>query len=71
MEKVPAYVTQTEGVLNGVQQDYPNMQSVGEVQEHLQDHLFHGLQKQLCDLVHYLYDELGVMYPQVMSSLES
>ena len=45
MEKVPAYMTQLEGVLNAVQQEYSNMLSVGKVQKHLRDHLFHGLQK--------------------------
>ena len=39
--KVTLYVTWLEGVLNAVQQEYPTMLSVSEVQKHLRDHLFH------------------------------
>ena len=59
MEKVPIDVTQLEGVLNVVQQEYPHMLSVGKVLNHLRDCLFHGLHKQLYDSVHYLYDTKG------------
>ena len=41
IEKVPVYVTQLEGVLNAVQQEYHNMLSAGKVQKHLRDCLFH------------------------------
>ena len=43
MEKEPVNMTQLEEALNAVQQEYPNMLSMGEVQKHLRDCLFHGL----------------------------
>ena len=36
------------------------------VQKHLRDFLFHGLCKQLCNSMHYLYDDTRIMYPQLM-----
>ena len=60
-EKVTVYVTQ-------VQQEYPTMLSVSEVKKHFRDHLFHGLHKQLCDSMCYLYDDMGKMYPQLMTA---
>ena len=47
MEKVPVYITQLDGMLNAVQQEYHNMLSMGEVQKHLRDCLSHVLCKQL------------------------
>ena len=40
------------------------MLSVGEVQKHLRDYLFHGLHKHLHISMHFLYNDLRVMYPQ-------
>ena len=54
--------------MNAVQQEYPIMLSVSEVQKHLRDHLFHGLCKQLCNSMCYLYDEMRIMYPQLMTA---
>ena len=53
------------GMLNVVQQEYPNILSTGEVPRHLRD-IFHGLHKQLHSMC-YLYDDLRVMYPQLMT----
>ena len=66
-EKVTLYVTQLEGALNAVQQEYPRMLSVNEVQQHLRDRLFHGLHKQLRDSMHYLYDDVWITYPQLVT----
>ena len=41
---------------------------MGEVQKHLRDHLFHGLQKTIQDLLWHLYNNLIVMYPQLMTA---
>ena len=62
-EKVTLYVTQLEGALNVVQEEYLTMLSANEVQQHLRDRLFNGLHKQLRDLMHYLYDDVWIMYP--------
>ena len=40
---------------------------MGKVQKHLRDCLFHGLHKELCNSMHYLYDDLRVMYPKLMT----
>ena len=67
-EKVMLYVTQLEGVLNEVQQDYSKKLGVSKVQKHLRDGLFHGLCKQLCDSMCYLYSGMRIMYPQLMTA---
>ena len=43
------------------------MLSESEAQKHLTDCLFHGLCEQWHDLMHYLYDDPGVMYPQLVT----
>ena len=43
------------------------MLSVGEVKMQFRDHLFHGIQKQLCNSMCYLYDDPRVMYHQLMT----
>ena len=44
MEKVPVYVTQFEGVLNAVQQEYPNMLSIKQNPKAFKRYLlFYGL----------------------------
>ena len=68
VEKVTLYVTQLEGALNVVQQEYLMMLSASEVQQHLRDFLFHGLCKQLHDSMCYLYDDMRITYPQLMTA---
>ena len=63
-EKVMLYVTQLEGALNAVQQEYLMMLTASEVQKNLKDCLSHGLHKQLHNCMHYLYDDMKIMYPQ-------
>ena len=65
-EKVTIYVTQLEGSLNAVQQEYPTMLSASKVQE--KDCLFHELHKQLHDSMDYLYDDMRIMYPHLMTA---
>ena len=36
--------------------------------KHLRDCLFHGLYKQLCNSMCYLYDDMRIMYPQLMTA---
>ena len=67
MEKVMLYVTQLEGALKAVWQEYPTMKvSMSDVQEHLRDCFFHGLCKQLCKSMHYLYNGMGITYLQLI-----
>ena len=37
-----------------------------EAEGHLKNHLFHGLQKHLCESLHYLYDNPALTYNQLM-----
>ena len=67
-EKVTMYVTQLEGGLNVVQQEYPTILSDNEVQQHLRDRIFHGLHKPLRDLMCYLYDDVRITYPQLVTA---
>ena len=67
-EKVTLYISQLEGALNAVQQEYMTMLSGSEVQQHLRDFIFHGLHKPLHDSMCYLYDDLRVTYPQLMKA---
>ena len=46
------------------------MLSTNEVQQHLRDRLFHGLPKQLRDLMHYLYDDARIMYHQLLTAAQ-
>ena len=68
MEKVPVYVTQFEGALNAVQQEYPNILNADKIHKHLRDCLFHGLHKQLCKSMYYPYDDQRVMYPLLLTA---
>ena len=66
MDKVLVHITQLKGVPNVFQQEYLNMLSAGKVQKDLRDSASHGLHKQLCDSLHYLYDDSRLMHPQPM-----
>ena len=44
------------------------MWSTSEVQEHLKDCLFHGLCRQLHNSMHYLYDDMRAMCPQLVTA---
>ena len=54
-EKLPSFATRLEGTLNQIWLQYPGRIMDQEVQQHLKDHLFHGVQKHIRDLIHYLY----------------
>ena len=53
-----------------VHQEYLAMLSAIEMQQHLRDYLFHGLHKQLHTSMDYLYDDMRVMYPQLMTTAQ-
>ena len=44
------------------------MLGASKVQQHLR--LFHGLHKQLWDSMCYLYDDMRIMYPQLMTAAQ-
>ena len=70
MDKELVYVTWLEGALNAVEEEYPNILSIVEVQKQLGDQLFQRLQKQLHNSVSYLYYDPRVMYPQLIATTQ-
>ena len=46
-EKVPSFATRLEGTLNQIRLKYPRRIVDQEVQQHLKDHLFHGVHKHM------------------------
>ena len=54
-EKVPSFATRLEGTLNQIWLQFPRRITDQEVQQHLKDHLFHGVQKHIRDSICYLY----------------
>ena len=65
-EKVPSFATRLEGTLNQIRLQCPRRIMDWEVQQHLKDHLFHGLHKHIRDLIQYFYSNPGTTYPQLM-----
>ena len=68
MEKVMQYVTQLEEALNAVQQEHLTILSVCKLQQQLKDHRFHKLCKQLHDVMCYLYNDMRITYPQLLTA---
>ena len=66
-EKAMLYVTWLEGALNTVQLEYLMMLSASEVQKHLRDWLFHGPYRQLQDSMLYLYNDMRITYPKLVT----
>ena len=65
-EKVPSFATRLEGILNQIWLQCPGRITDWEVQQHLKDHLFHGIWKHIRDSICYLYSNPNTMYSQLM-----
>ena len=65
-EKVPSFATRLEGTINQIGLQCPGRITDWEVQQHLKDHLFHGVCKHIRDSVCYLYSNPGTIYSQLM-----
>ena len=65
-EKVPSFVMRLEGTLNQIRLQCPGGIMDQEVQQHLKDHLLHGVCKHIMDSMHYLYSNPRTMYSQLM-----
>ena len=65
-EKVPSLAMWLEGTLNQIQHQCLRRVMDLEAQQHLKDHLFHGVCKHICEFVRYLHSTLGTSYLQVM-----
>ena len=50
-EKVPSFLMQLEETLNRIHLQCPGRMTDLEAQQHLKDHLFHGICKHICDSV--------------------
>ena len=64
-EKVPSFTMRLEGTLNQIHLQCPGRMTDLEAQQHLQDHLFHGMRKHICDSVWYLYSTHSMSYSQL------
>ena len=64
------YITQLEGALNAVWQEYLTILSASEVQQHLMYWFFMGLHKQLHNSMNYLYDDTRITYPQLITAAQ-
>ena len=65
-EKVPSFTTRLEGTLNQIRLQYPGRITDQEVQQHLKDHLLHGVCKHIRDSIRYLYSNPRTTYSQLM-----
>ena len=65
-EKVPSFATRLEGSLNQIRLQCPGGIMDQEVQQHLKDHLFHGVCKHIRDSIQYLYSNSRTTYSQLM-----
>ena len=66
MRRSPSFAMGLEGTLNQIQLQCPRRMTDLEVQQHLKDCLFHGVHKNICDSVQYLYSTPGTSYSQLM-----
>ena len=55
MRRSPLLPMRLEGTLNQIQLQCPWRMTDLEIQQHLKDHLFHGVQKHIHDSIWYLY----------------
>ena len=65
-KKVPSFATRLEGTLNQIRLQCLRRVTDLEVQQHLKDHLFHGVHKHIRDSIRYLYSNPGTTYSQLM-----
>ena len=61
-EKVPSFAMRLEGTLNQIRLQCPGRITDPEVQQHLKDHPFHGVNKHIRDPVRYLYSNPRTTY---------
>ena len=67
-KEVPSFTTRLEGTLNQIRLQCPWRVTDLEVQQHLKDHLFHGVYKHIKDSIQYLYSNPGTIYSQLMTA---
>ena len=65
-KKVPSFATRLEGTLNQIRLQCPRRIMDQEVQQHLKDCLFQGMQKYIRDLIQYLYSNPRTTYSELM-----
>ena len=65
-EKVHTFVLHLEWALKAIKQQHPYTMTEEEGHRHFKDHLFHGLNPNLHNAFHYLYDKPGSQYSQLV-----
>ena len=59
MRRSPPFAMRLEGTLNQIQLQCPRRMTDLEAQQHLKDHLFHGVHNHICDSIQYLHSIPG------------
>ena len=67
----PSFATRLEGTLNQITLQCPRRITDQEVQQHLKDHLFHGVHKHIRDSIWYLYSKPRTTLPAHDCCLQS
>ena len=65
-KKVPSFTTRLEGTLIQIRLQCPRRVTYLEVQQHLKDHLYHGIHKHNREPIRYLYSSSRTLYSQLM-----
>ena len=65
-ENVPSFATRLEGTLNQIRLQCPRRMMDLEIQQHLKDCLFHGVQRHICNSIQYLYSTHRTSYSPLM-----
>ena len=65
-ERVQTFVLWLERVIEAIKQQYPQAMTEKEGVKHLKGQLFHGLNLDICNALHYLYDASNLQYSQLV-----
>ena len=65
-KRVQTFVLQLERVLKAIKQQHSHVMTEKEGVKHLKDRLFHGLNPDICNALHYLYDTANLQYNQLV-----
>ena len=65
-ERVQTFVLHLEWALKAIKQQHTHAMTEDESEEHLKDHLFHGLKPNICNALHYTYDKSDSQYSQLV-----
>ena len=65
-ERVQTFVLHLERALKAIKQQHPHAMTEEEGFKHFKDHLFHGLNPNIHNALHYMYDKSNSQYSQLV-----